>query len=82
MNRNEELKMTHSGIYKSDGKRCVSVRFERGKDVAEGRLPWGKIERSEGFTAEEIAGLESYLEQKCDEIFENAKPLNDIRRLL
>lgn len=31
MRREEEVRLTHSGIFAKDGRRCVSVRFERGK---------------------------------------------------
>ena len=34
MRREEEVRLTHSGIFAKDGRRCVSVRFERGRDVA------------------------------------------------
>ena len=32
MRREEEVRLTHSGIFAKDGRRCVSVRFERGRD--------------------------------------------------
>ena len=35
--KQDEVKMTHSGFIRKDGKRVVLVRFERGSDVAEGR---------------------------------------------
>ena len=43
MNKQEEVKFTQSGFLKIDGKKRVSVRFERGSDIAEGMLPPGKI---------------------------------------
>lgn len=79
MNRQEEVKMTHSGILAAGGRRYVSVRFERGKDAAEGRLPECKITENHGFTPEEVSGLESFLERQCDEIFRKAKEINPIR---
>lgn len=81
MNKNEEVKFTHSGFLKKNGKRTVFVRFERGKDVAEGTLPPGKITRNEGFSNEEVKGLENYLELKCDEIYEKAKELGSFKNL-
>ena len=82
MNKDEEVKLTHSGFLKVDGKRCVSVRFERGRDVAEGLLPPGKITKNSGFSAEEIVGLENYLELKCDEIYEKARELGKFKNIL
>lgn len=82
MNQNEEVRMTQSGALFKDGKRQVFVRFERGKSVAEGSLPACKITRSEGFTPEEVEGLEGYLSAKKEEIFAKARELNDIRKIL
>ncbi len=79
MNRQEEVKMTHSGILAADGRRYVSVRFERGKDAAEGRLPDCKITKNHGFSPEETERLEDFMEQKCDEIFQKAREINPIR---
>lgn len=82
MNREEEVKMTHSGIFSKEGKRCVSVRFERGKDVAEAILPACKVVKNQGFTEEEVSGLENYLEMQNDAIFVKARELNHIKNLL
>ncbi len=82
MNRVEELKMTHSGILTKKGKRQVCVRFERGSDMAEADLPACKVTKSQGFTAEEIAGLEEYLAAQNDIIFEKAKAISSIRHWL
>ena len=79
MNRQEEVKMTHSGILAADGRRYVSVRFERGRDAAEGRLPDCKITENHGFSPEEVEGLENFMVQKCDEIFCKAREINPIR---
>lgn len=79
MNREQKVKLTHSGILSVKGRKQVSVRFERGRDVAEGTLPQCKITKNNGFSEEEIKGLENYLEQKNDEIFAKAKELNNFR---
>lgn len=79
MNREEEVKLTHSGILSSGGRKQVSVRFERGNDMAEGKIPGCKITKNKGFMDEEIKGLENYLELKCDEIFAKAKEISNIR---
>ena len=81
MNKKEEVKLIQSGFLSVDGRRKVSIRFERGEDVAEGTLPPGKITRNKGFSGEEIAGLELYLELKCDEIYAKAKELGQFKNL-
>ena len=73
------MKLTYSRLYALGGKRHVSVRFERGGDVAEGSIPECKIKKNSGFSAEEVEGLENYLELKCDEIFAKAKEISDVR---
>ena len=81
MNREEEVKLTHSGILAKDGRRYVSVRFERGEDVAEARLPECKVTKNKGFTEQEVGGLEAYLERENNAIFAKAKEINPIRSL-
>lgn len=73
MRREEEVRLTHSGIFAKDGRRCVSVRFERGRDVAEAILPACRVTKNEGFTDEEVRGLEQYLESKNDEILQRQR---------
>lgn len=82
MKKEEEVKLTHSGFLAVDGRRQVSIRFERGADVAEGTLPPGKITKSNGFSQEEIEGLENYLELKCDEIYAKARELGKFKNIL
>ncbi len=79
MNKEEELKLTHSGILVKQGRRHVSVRFERGSDIAEASLPECKVIKNQGFSEEEVAGLELYLEMKNDEIFAKAKEISNIK---
>lgn len=82
MNRDEEVKLTHSGILTKEGRRYVSVRFERGSDIAEAMLPECRVTKNQGFTEEEVKSLENYLELKNDEIFAKAKEINPIRSWL
>ena len=63
-------------------RQTLSVRFERGRDVAEAILPACRVTKNEGFTDEEVRGLEQYLESKNDEIFAKAKEINPIRGIL
>lgn len=79
MKYEEEIRMTHSSVLSKGGKPYVSVRFERGSDMAEGSVPACKIEKSSGFTKEEIMGLEGYLELSAREILRKAKDISGIR---
>lgn len=82
MDKSEEMKLTYSGIVTKEGRRHVLVRFERGSDVAEASLPQCKVIKNEGFSEEEIAGLELYLEMQNDEIFAKAKAISNIKHWL
>ena len=54
MRKDEELRMTYSGLLMKDGEKMVRVCFERGNSgYAEGIVPRGVIEKSSGFTKEE-----------------------------
>ena len=80
MKKNEEISMTFSGVHRHNDRNAICVRFERGKDFAEGYLPTGVIERSEGFSEEEISQLASYMKEREDEILAEARKLNNIKR--
>lgn len=79
-----ELTFTYSGILKKDGKKVVSIRFERngGKDFADGLLPDCSIEKQQGFSEEETEQLEVYLMEHADEIMHKAKEMSKITKLL
>ncbi|MCR4587316.1 MAG: hypothetical protein K5682_02805 [Lachnospiraceae bacterium] len=81
MNANEEVKMTYSGIVSMKGKPGMSVRFERGEDMAEGVLPGGEIIRSSGFSQEEKEALSAYLQEHQRELMAKAKEMSNIRNL-
>ena len=78
----EEMTILVSGALHKDGKTFVRVSFLRGKDWAEGIVPDGVIEKSEGFTEDEIEKLVEYLEAEKDLIIQQAKGVNPIRSLL
>ncbi len=82
MKQSDELRMTHSGIINKKGQKIVHVTFERGNDYAEGTLPSGSIEKSSGFTPEEIEHLSQYLLQNTDDIMARAKQVNPLRSLM
>lgn len=80
MNHSEELRMTYSGLFMHKGEKTVRVSFERGeKDFAEGILPGGTIEKSSGFSPEELQQLSDYLIYHAADIMKKAKDVNPIR---
>lgn len=78
----DSVNMLVSGILSRDGRKFARVSFVRGGDVAEGRVPEGIIERTEGFSEEEVKQLERYLREHCGEIKEQAKKVNPIKNWL
>lgn len=80
MNNSEELRMTYSGLLLYKGEKTVRVKFERGKnDFAEGIVPSGLIEKSSGFSNEELEQLSDYLKYNAADIMTKAKEVNPIR---
>lgn len=80
MRKDEELKMTYSGLMLKDGEKMVRVCFQRGSgDYAEGIIPNGRIEKSSGFTAEELEQLKIYLQDNASEIMKQAKEVNFLK---
>lgn len=69
-----------SMIHKEEGS-FARVSFLRGSDWAEGIVPGGKIEKSEGFSEEEIDKLEAYLAGEEEMILQQAKGVNPLRNL-
>ena len=80
MNQPQEFSMTYSGlITQKNGEKIARVIFERGKDYAEGTVPSGLIEKSAGFTQDELRQLSDYLIQNKDDILAKAKEVNPLR---
>ncbi len=77
-----EMRMIVSAMLHKDGKSFARVSFLRGKDWAEGLVPDGVIEKSEGFTEEETRGLEDYLVREKDMLISQAKGVNPLRNML
>ncbi len=82
MERREELTCTYSTVLSKNGRPFVSVMFERGEDIAEGTVPDCIITKSSGFTEEEVAEIEDYLEEHKQEIIDGAKRISNIKHLL
>ncbi len=77
-----EITMTYSAILRDkDNRRIVRVQFEReglsGKEVAEGLIPDGVILRQNGYSSDEIEGLEDYIRRNADEIMSKAKAISN-----
>ena len=84
MGKSDAVQFTYSGLLNKNGKKVVSVRFERdnGKDFADGLLPDCAIEKQQGFSEEEIEQLEVYLMENADDIMTKAKEMSKITNLL
>lgn len=76
-----DINMLISGMIQKDGKSFARVSFMRGQSWAEGIVPDGKIEKSEGFSEEELAQLSAYLVQEKDMILEQAKGVNPLKNI-
>lgn len=77
----EDVNMLVTGMLHKDGRSFVRVSFLRGRDWAEGIVPDAKIEKSEGFSEEEISRLEAYLLREKTMILEQAKGVNPLRNM-
>lgn len=77
----EDIKMLVTSMIHKDQKSFARVSFLRGSDWAEGIVPGGRIEKSEGFDAEEIKKLEDYLAGEEEMILKQAKGINPLRNL-
>lgn len=58
------------------------MRFERGRDFAEGSIPAAKITSQSGFSPEELGQMERYLSENEFEIIEQAKTVNLMKNFL
>ncbi len=78
----DEVKLLVSGFVVKDNRKIVRISFLRGNDYAEGVLPDGMIDKSQGFTDEEIQKLQKFLRVNKQEILSQAKEVNPIRSWL
>lgn len=77
----KDIKMLVTSMIHKDQKSFARVSFLRGSDWAEGIVPGGRIEKSEGFDREEIEKLEAYLSGEEEMILKQAKGINPLRNL-
>lgn len=76
-----DIHMLVSGMIKKNGKSFARVSFIRDKNWAEGIVPDGVIEKSEGFNEEELAQLAEYLVKEKDMILEQSKAVNPLKKM-
>ena len=74
-----ELKMTYSCVLTKEKQKIVYVSFEREGAYAEGIVPSGVMEKSSGFTPEELKQLSEYLICNTDDILTKAREVNPLR---
>lgn len=77
----QDINMLVSSMIRKEDGAFARVSFLRGKDWAEGIVPGGRIEKSEGFKEEEIEKLEAYLVGEEEMILKQAKGINPLRNL-
>lgn len=88
LDKNNEMKLTYTGIlHNKKGEKIVRVCFEQfdaaGKRrFAEGIVPEGRIDKSEGLKEEEIEQLEDYLRENAAEIMTEARKITGITHWL
>lgn len=78
---NTNIHMLVSGMIKKDDKSFARVSFLRDQNWAEGIVPDGVIEKSEGFSEEELKQLTEYLVKEQDMILEQAKAVNPLKKM-
>ena len=64
----DELNMSVSPICVKDGNRYAFVNFTDEKRAAEGKIPDCKIISNKGFSEEEIAKLEEYMQKELPKL--------------
>ena len=74
--------MVVSGVCKKGGRKVAYVTFSEGKRVAEGEIPKCRINKSEGFSEKEVAGLEFYMKQNLDMLKKMASAINPIKAMM
>lgn len=75
------MEVIFSGITTKGTEKRVCVLFSEKERNAEGYVPACKIERNNGFTADEVAQMEAYLNENKQLIWEEAKKVNPIRAM-
>ena len=74
-----KIEITHSTVLSKEGKPFVAVSFQRGEDRAEGTIPDCIILRNSGFTEDEVAELEDYMDRYKQDFIEGAKKISNFK---
>lgn len=78
----EEVNMLISGIIRKKGEKFVRVSFQRNQDMAEYILPECRLDKSRGFSKEELKQLENYVKNDRTQIMEEARKVNPMKAML
>lgn len=60
----QEMNLSVSPVCEKDGQKCAYVSFSDGQRTADGIIPDCKIISSKGFSEEEVAQLEGYMQSE------------------
>ena len=71
-----------SGIFDKEGKKIAYVSFKDGDREAEGIIPDCRITRNQGFSGEEKAQLEAYMERELASLKKMASGINVMKALM
>ena len=71
-----------SGVVEKNGKKIAHVRFNRGKDFAEGYIPDCVFTQVEGFTDDEVSQLTDYLRANLTDLKKRAAHINPLTGLM
>lgn len=70
------VKMSVTQIFQKDGKKYAFVSFTEEGKQAEGRIPECRILHRQGYTDEEVGGLEQYMKREQETIWKMAGSVN------
>lgn len=79
---NDEITMSVSSLIRKDGEKALYVLFSGKESSAEFVLPEGKLLQGKGFSEEEIAKLQEYVQNEKDSIYSMAKEVNPMKAFL
>lgn len=76
------MELIVSAVNSKDGKTFACLRFEEGNAYAEGIIPDCKIEKTSGFSSEEINMLENYMKENLSDLKKQAAKINPIKTMI
>lgn len=78
----DEITMSVSSLIRKDGEKALYVLFTGKDSSAEFVLPEGKLLQGKGFSEEELAKLQEYVQNEKDSIYSMAKEVNPMKAFL